>query len=145
MIDINLQVTNKNSNFFLAPSEIIMYLTTVGLFKSALSLCMQFNLPYDVIFETLARQCILLTEYEDLYAWNWLNENDLHELPILGTSPSSVAWLMLKTYLEDYEEENMSILHKIVSQKIIAMGGYIPHWLLASYKVSITISFGAKC
>lgn len=124
------------NKLILAPGEIVTYLTSVGLLKPALTLCCQFNMPYDIIFEALARQCVLLTEYEDLDAWNWLIENNLHELPTLGNSPSSVAWLMLKTYLEEYEEKNMSILHKIVCQKIIRMGGYIPYWLLASYKVN---------
>lgn len=115
-----------------------MYLNGAGLFKSALTLSVDFEQPFDATFEMLTRQCVLLSEYEDLDAWNWLSENNLHELPSIGNTPSSVAWLMLKTYIEEYEQENMTILHKIVCQKIIRMGGYVPQWLLTSYKVSPT-------
>lgn len=63
---------------FVAPNEVVMYLVNAGLFKSALSLSTIFELSYEPIFEALTRQAILLNEYENPKAWNWLIENYLH-------------------------------------------------------------------
>lgn len=54
---------------------------------------------------------------------------------MLGNTPGGVAWIMLQSYLDEYEAENMSALHKVVCCKIIRMSSHIPYWLLSSYKV----------
>lgn len=127
-------------------------MSSVGIFKYALILCKSFGLSYDIVFQALAKQCILLSDSEDPNAWNWLIENDLHglfciktntlqftivvftDLTIVGNSPSTVAWNLLQTYMNQYDEECLSIIHKAVCSKIITMGSYIPYWLVASYK-----------
>jgi len=122
------------TNNLTSPAELVCLLASVGIFKYALSLCDVFGLPYDFVFETHTKQCILLSETEDPNAWNWLIENDLHDLSIVGSSPSVVAWNLLQTYMEQYEQEGLTTVHKVICQKIINMEGYIPHWIVASYK-----------
>ncbi|KAF5295356.1 hypothetical protein FQR65_LT01546 [Abscondita terminalis] len=82
-----------------------------------------------------AKQCIYLSHTENSDAWKWLIENDLHDLDVVGNSPSSVAWNLLQTYLEEYEEEHMTTLLKVVCRKIIQMRAFIPQWILSMYKV----------
>lgn len=50
--------------------------------------------------------------------------------------PSTAAWSLLQECVEEYEEEKMSEIHKIVCRQIIKMHMWIPQWLLTSYKVS---------
>lgn len=57
--------------------ELVTLLNNSGLFKTALDICTTFSLPYNNVFETLTKHCVLLTEQEHPSAWNWLVENDL--------------------------------------------------------------------
>ncbi|XP_018568434.1 nuclear pore complex protein Nup160 homolog isoform X2 [Anoplophora glabripennis] len=117
-----------------SPVELVTLLNNSGLFKTSLDICTTFNLPYNSIFETLTKHCILLTEQEHPSAWNWLVENDLQDLPVNRDSAADVVWQLLQEYLEKYEEPNMTTLHYVVCKKIIQMRIYVPQWLLASYK-----------
>lgn len=117
-----------------SPVELVMLLVNAGLFKPALLLCKRFIIPNDLIFEHLTRSCVQLSRQEDANAWNWLAENDLQELNYIGNTPSDVAWNLLKTFLEEYEKPLASIIHKVIAQKLIEMGYFLPHWFLASYK-----------
>ncbi|KAK4875779.1 hypothetical protein RN001_012201 [Aquatica leii] len=119
----------------ITPTEVVGYLSSAGMFKYALLLCKTFGIKYDTVFDALAKQCVYLTETEDPNAWKWLIENDLHDLNIVANSPSTVAWNLLQTYLEEYEDENMTTLHKVVCRKIVQMQAFIPYWILATYKL----------
>lgn len=63
--------------FFSAPTELVMMLSNVGVFKFALSLCQKFKLSYDNVFSILTTKCIRLSMKNNTKAWNWLVENDL--------------------------------------------------------------------
>ncbi|XP_074031669.1 nuclear pore complex protein Nup160 isoform X2 [Leptinotarsa decemlineata] len=115
--------------------ELVTLLNNAGLFKTSLEICKTFNLPYSSVFETLTKHCVNLTEQDQPTAWNWLVENDLQDLPVNRDSASDVVWQLLQDYLEKYEQPYMTTLHYVVCKKIINMRMYIPHWLLASYKL----------
>ncbi|KAJ8978443.1 hypothetical protein NQ317_017646 [Molorchus minor] len=117
------------------PAELVTLLNSAGLFKASLELCTTFNLPYNSIFDTLTKHCILLTEEEHPNAWNWLVENDLQDLPVNRDKAADVVWQLLREYLEKYEESNMTTLHNVVCKRIINLRLYVPHWLLSSYKL----------
>lgn len=61
----------------LAPVELVTLLNSAGLYKTALDLCTKFNISYTSVFESLTRQCVILSEQENPDAWNWIIENDL--------------------------------------------------------------------
>ncbi|CAH1156010.1 unnamed protein product [Phaedon cochleariae] len=117
------------------PTELVTLLNSAGLFKTALDICTTFDLPYNSVFDTLTKHCVLLSEEENPNSWNWLVENDLQDLPVNRDSASDVIWQLLQDYLEKYEKPNMTTLHCVVCRKIIQMRIYVPHWLLASYKL----------
>lgn len=62
---------------FTAPIELVTLLNSAGLYKTALQICTKFSIPYSSVFESLTRQCVILSEQESPNAWNWLIENDL--------------------------------------------------------------------
>uniref|UniRef100_A0A1Y1M1R8 Uncharacterized protein n=1 Tax=Photinus pyralis TaxID=7054 RepID=A0A1Y1M1R8_PHOPY len=123
------------ANNLTTPTEVVSFLCAAGIFKYALLLCKTFGLKYDVVFDALTKQCIYLSRTENPKAWNWLIENDLHDLNIVGSFPSTVAWNLLQMYLEEYEEENSSALHKVICHRIIQLNSFIPQWILSSYKI----------
>lgn len=54
---------------------------------------------------------------------------------IIANSSVEVAWQLLQTLLFEYEEEHMTTLHRIVCEKMLKFGTFIPYWLSSSYKV----------
>lgn len=56
---------------------------------------------------------------------------------MVNSSPATVCWDLLQMLIEQYEIPQLTHIHKVVSKKIISMGAFLPHWLLASYKVNI--------
>jgi nuclear pore complex protein Nup160 len=118
-----------------SPHELVMLLTSACLFKTALAIAKTFDVPYRIVFEALTKKCGGLSKRNEPVAWEWLVENSLQDLP--GTKdPSTAAWSLLQECVEEYEEEKMSEIHKIVCKQIIKMHMWIPQWLLTSYKVS---------
>ena len=41
----------------------------------------------------------------------------------------------MESFLNKYEAEGSSCLHRAITYKLLQLGVFIPHWLLASYKV----------
>ncbi|GJQ71484.1 hypothetical protein Trydic_g11201 [Trypoxylus dichotomus] len=122
------------TNFMTSPVELIMYLACAGIYKCALNLCTTFDVPYEPVFEIFTQQCLHSTTRDETVTWNWLVENDLHDLPIIGNSAVEVAWQLLQVLLFQYEEEHMTILHRVVVEKMLNLGTFIPYWLSSSYK-----------
>ncbi|XP_019873892.2 nuclear pore complex protein Nup160 homolog isoform X2 [Aethina tumida] len=125
---------DASSTNITTPNELVLLLNKAGLFKIALKICTVFNLSYEPVFETLAKHCVLITEQEHPNAWEWLMENDLQDLPVNRDSIADVVWQFLRDCLETYEEPHMTVLHYVVTRKIIDMKMFIPFWLMASYK-----------
>lgn len=59
-------------------------------------------------------------------------------MPIIGNSAVEVAWQLLQTLLFQYEEEHMTVLHRVVCEKMLHLGAFLPYWLTSSYKVGLT-------
>ncbi|KAL3269609.1 hypothetical protein HHI36_008672 [Cryptolaemus montrouzieri] len=119
------------------PNELLVALVSCGLYQVALKLCKSLDLRYDLVFDHLTGQCILLTEDEnpDVHRWKWLIKNDTQDLLINNNNPADVAWLFLQELLEQYEEPGLTTLHKVICAKIIQMGVFIPYWLYSAYKI----------
>lgn len=47
-----------------------------------------------------------------------------------------MAWKLLEVLLDDYETSDSTILRKSVTNKILGLGEFLPHWLYLSYKKS---------
>lgn len=58
------------------------------------------------------------------------------DLPANTKSPVDAAWNLLQKCLTEYEEDKMTVLHKVVCKQIIKMNMWVPYWLQASYKVA---------
>ncbi|KAI4461367.1 nuclear pore complex protein [Holotrichia oblita] len=105
------------TNFMTSPMELIRYLACSGIYKYALNLCTIFDVPYESVFETFIQNCLHVTDRDEIITWNWLVENDLHDMPIIGNSAVEVVWQLLQTLLFQYEEEHMTVLHRVVCEK----------------------------
>ncbi|XP_044262804.1 nuclear pore complex protein Nup160 homolog [Tribolium madens] len=116
------------------PHELVILLTSAGLFKTALTISKIFEVPYRIVFEALTKKCGSLSRQNEPVTWKWLIENNLQDLPMSTKGASEAAWSLLQECVEEYEEEKMSLIHKIVCRQIIKMNLWIPQWLLSSYK-----------
>lgn len=123
------------ANQYTTPLELVLMLVNVGLFKTALNLATTFKLPYDCIFACLTTMCIRLAKSNDPESWNWLVENDLADMPVVDASPATVCWNLLQTLHEKYEKPGLTVLLKAITQKLIATGSHIPHWIVEIYKL----------
>ncbi|EEB10017.1 conserved hypothetical protein [Pediculus humanus corporis] len=123
---------NKVSSV-LSPYEVIGILTNVGFYKDALEICKMFNISPETVLSGLAANCVRLDETQCNSAWEWLTENDITELGD-GTA-ANLAWRLLESFLNKYEAEGSSCLHRAITYKLLQLGVFIPHWLLASYKL----------
>ena len=140
-----------------------MLLTNAGLFKIALSISKSFDVPYRIVFEALTKKCGNLSKHSEPVAWKWLIENELQgsscsnfcchfllythnflDLPMSTKGPATAAWNLLQELVSEYEEDKMSVIHKIVCKQIIKMHMFIPQWLLASYKVNVGRNYGVN-
>lgn len=45
-----------------------------------------------------------------------------------------LAWRLLETLLNKYENPRQSTLHKAVAARLLGLGAFLPHWLVTSYK-----------
>lgn len=117
--------------------ELVVALISSGLYRVALDVCKTFDLSPEPVFEAITAQCILLTEDEnpECNNWEWLLKNDTPDLLMVNNCAADVAWLFLKKLLEEFELPGLTTLHKVVVKKIIQMAAFIPHWIIASYKL----------
>ncbi|PSN51838.1 Nuclear pore complex protein 160 [Blattella germanica] len=122
----------------LSAGELIAILTSVGMYQVALKLCHLFSLPKEGVFEGLAAACVKLmaedTDRDSGGAWDWLVENDVSELGVGEATAVSLAWKLLETLMNKYEEPRLSTLHKAVTARILGLGAFLPQWLVVSYK-----------
>lgn len=129
----------KRTGCRLAPSELVAVLSQVGMYQAAIKLCRAHKLPCQPVLESLASACVRLTSTENTHrdptvAWEWLSENDLRGLGIDDGNPVKLAWRMLEVILMSCEEDKQTVLHKAVSSRLLALGVFLPNWLLTSYK-----------
>ena len=56
-------------------------------------------------------------------------------------SAANLAWRLLESFIAKHEIKLDSRLHKIVTNKLLQLGVFLPHWLVASYKVNSKFFF----
>lgn len=140
-----LEVRDIQREFFLAsakcklqncavdttPGEVIAQCVAANFYKLALRLCQLCGHSYRQPFEALATACVYIAENSK--AWEWLVENDISDI-VTDASASTAAWQLLEHLMMKYEQNNQTILHKIVAGKIMTLSAYLPQWLITSYK-----------
>lgn len=140
VVDARLKISKKNSDLQIIahvdPSELIIILSTIGLYTTALHLCDEFKINKNPVLENLTSQCIRLSQREDPNAWDWLIQNDIFDIGLSNTNMTNTAWRLLKYLTLKHEKDRCSDLHKAVSRKLLQEGAFIPQWLLISYKVN---------
>lgn len=140
VVDARLKISKINSELHVVahagPSELIIILSTIGLYTTALHLCDEFKLNKSSVLESLTSQCIRLSRREDPNAWDWLIQNDIFDIGLSNTNITNTAWRLLEYLTLKHEKDRCSELHKAVSRKLLQEGAFIPQWLLMSYKVN---------
>ncbi|XP_076303351.1 nuclear pore complex protein Nup160 [Lasioglossum baleicum] len=138
VVDARLKISKINSELHVVahagPSELIIILSTIGLYTTALHLCDEFKVNKSSVLESLTSQCIRLSRREDSNAWNWLIQNDIFDIGLSNTNITNTAWRLLQYLTLKHEKDRCSELHKAVSRKLLQEGAFIPQWLLISYK-----------
>ncbi|XP_034185245.1 nuclear pore complex protein Nup160 [Osmia lignaria lignaria] len=138
IVDARLKVSKINSELQVVthagPSELVIILSTIGLYTTALHLCDEFKINKSSVFESLTSQCIRLSRREDSNAWDWLIQNDIFDIGLTNTNLTNTAWGLLQYLTLSHEKDRSSELHKAVSRKLLQEGAFIPQWLLMSYK-----------
>lgn len=129
----------KRTGCRLAPSELVAVLSQVGMYQAAIKLCKAHKLKFQPVLECLASACVRLTNMESANrdptaAWEWLSENDLRGLGIDEGNPVKLAWRLLEVILMSCEEDMQTALHKAVSSRLLALGVFLPNWLVTTYK-----------
>lgn len=123
----------------LGVSDFVAVLTSVGLYGLALELCDIFSLPMKSVFEALTVTCISLSTLrrytnQDLnYAWRWLHENGVSNIVVSEHNIVNLAWGLLETLCERYEDENDTQLHKAIAERLLLLDMPIPHWIQDYY------------
>lgn len=56
-------------------------------------------------------------------------------LGIDESNPVKLAWRLLEVTLNSCEEDMQTVIHKAVSSRLLALGVFLPNWLVSSYKV----------
>lgn len=140
IVDARLKVSKVNSELQVVahagPSELVIILSTIGLYTTALHLCDEFKINKSSVFESLTSQCVRLSRREDSNAWDWLIQNDIFDIGLTNTNLTNTAWGLLQYLTLSHEKDRCSELHKAVSRKLLQEGAFIPQWLLMSYKVN---------
>ncbi|XP_066602662.1 nuclear pore complex protein Nup160 homolog [Prorops nasuta] len=121
---------------YAGPSELVVLLSSAGLYTTALHLCDKFKLNKSPILESLAFQCIMLSQHEkaDCSRWDWLSQNDIFDIGITNSNVTNSTWKLLEYLTLHHEKEGQTELHKIVAKKLLQSAAFLPQWLLMSYK-----------
>lgn len=117
------------------PQELAVILCTFGLYTSALKLAVGCKIPLNSIFDSLTGACIRSSTEGPNEPWEWLQENDLADLPH-KTNAAEMAWALLKKLVEENENGTFTTVRKVVVNKILGMSGVVPQWLFNSYKAN---------
>lgn len=149
LVDARLRLIKKDADLLMAsgpvmrPDEMVGMLVSAGMFDRAIIICKAFNLKLNTVFENLALRCVTLAQcnMEDMNAenrieaaWDWLEENELPRFPVAKEySASDQAWLLLKTYLDKYEEPN-GCYHRVTGIKLLSHDFPLPTWFVNPYK-----------
>lgn len=138
IVEARLKLSKLNSELLVVaqvgPEELIAILSSVGLYVTALHLCEQFRIGKGSVLESLASQCVRLSQQDDPKAWDWLILNDVFDITLSASNVANIAWKLLEHLTLTHEKENQSELHKGVARKLLHHGAFIPAWLLSSYK-----------
>lgn len=115
------------------PDDAIAILSNAGLYTDAVKMANEFGKPIGNILQGLAFACVRTADESSNDSWNWLQENDLADIP-QKSSPGSVAWELLRRLVQENEANGLTTLHKAVTNKLLALGEFLPHWLHLSYR-----------
>lgn len=113
--------------------QLIAVLANTGLYTAAAKLTFKLEKGIAPVLESLAAACVRASEENSNEVWSWLQENDIADLP-QKNSAVDMAWKLLENLLHDYERDNETTLRKSVTNKILSLGEFLPHWLYLSYK-----------
>ncbi|KAG7213986.1 hypothetical protein KM043_001360 [Ampulex compressa] len=138
LVDARLKVSKLNPELHIVthagPSELIVILSSIGLYTTALHLCDQFKINKSSVLESLTSQCVKLSHREDPDAWDWLVQNDIFDMGVSNSNIANTSWRLLEYLTLKHEKDRGSNLHKAVSRKLLQEGAFLPQWLLKSYK-----------
>lgn len=56
---------------------------------------------------------------------------------VTDANASTAAWQLLEHLIWKYEQDNQTVIHKIVAGKIISLSAFLPQRLVTSYKVTV--------
>ncbi|XP_071956032.1 nuclear pore complex protein Nup160-like [Antedon mediterranea] len=128
----------------LSAHETVSLLVSVGLFDVAVTVCQTFKLSLQSILEGLTLRCVRLSLSGDVepYSWEWLSANEVTHLQTTkDQSPADLAWRMLRSYLEKFDQVGDHRHYRWVVHKLLSLGYHIPNWLFNSYKSLDTAEF----
>lgn len=117
------------------PQELAVMLCNCGLYTAAIKLATGCKIPLNPIFDSLTGACVRTGTEGPNEAWEWLQENDLADIPH-KSSAADMAWALLKKLVEENENGTFTSVRKVVVNKILGMGGVVPQWLFNSYKAN---------
>ena len=115
------------------PEELVAVLANTGLYTAAVKLAKEHKKSIANVLQILTFACIRATDENANETWSWLQENDLADLPHKNRA-DDMAWQLLEQLIDENELPNSTTLHKAVSNKILSLGEFLPHWLYLSYK-----------
>lgn len=115
------------------PDDAIAILSNAGLYTDAVKMANEFRKPVENILQGLAFACVRTADESSNESWSWLQENDLADIP-QKSSPGSMAWELLHRLIQENEKHGLTVLHKAVANKLLALGEFLPHWLYLSYR-----------
>ncbi|XP_017110346.1 nuclear pore complex protein Nup160 homolog [Drosophila elegans] len=118
-----------------SPEELSYLLARCGLYTAALKLSRGHSFSVLHIFESLTAACNAATEDKDVDAWNWLQNNDMADLPHRSNA-ADMAWTLLQKLVEDNEAKDSTLIRKSVVQRLLVLNAFVPQWLINSYKLS---------
>ncbi|XP_017059294.1 nuclear pore complex protein Nup160 homolog [Drosophila ficusphila] len=117
------------------PEELSYLLASCGLYTAALKLSRGYSFSVLPIFESLTTACVTATEDKGVDAWNWLQNNDMADLPHRSNA-ADMAWTLLQKLVLDNEAKDSTLIRKSVVQRLLALNAFLPQWLVDSYKLS---------
>lgn len=113
--------------------ELVAVLASLGLYTAAVKLAKEHDKNISNVLQSLAFACVRASDENANECWSWLQENDLADLP-QKNSATDMAWKLLSHLIQENEEPESTVLHKAVTNKILSLGEFLPHWLFLSYR-----------
>ncbi|BET03507.1 Nuclear pore complex protein Nup160 [Nesidiocoris tenuis] len=110
--------------------EVVAICVSKRQYKVAMRLVTLCSLSGAQVIESLANACATMKGNDD---WQWVANNEIDDMLVSKENAQDMAWRVLRRFIERYENDKFTELHRAAAHKLLGLKMFLPAWLVSSY------------